>query len=334
MAHPRSSREGTNGVVAHAITEAPARLESLDIRAADGWLLRVDLRSPAALPVGVAVLAHAFMARRSEFHRPGGASFATFLVERGWRVIAFDFRGHGDSRPTAREGGSYCYDDFVSRDLAAVCEFAREQTVGDGPLVVVGHSLGGHAAIAAQGIGVVSADAIVGIAAAPPFLRAHEPSRSRWLVKRAALASMLAIARRVGRLPVRALRLGSDDESLACCEDFDRFARSGRWTSRDGRHDYLAALPRVRVPVLQIVSEGDRFECVPECGERFAAACGGPREVVRVAHAGGGPPPSHMGLMTSPRSRAVWEGAEQWMRRATTLSTPGARPRSGRSFRD
>src|SRR6201999_3817149 len=143
----------------------------------------------------------ALMARRSEFHRPGGASFASFLVDRGWRVVAFDFRGHGDSGPTAREGASYGYDDFVSRDLAAVCEFAREQAEGDGPVVVVGHSLGGHAAIVAQGIGAIGVDAIAGGAAAPPSLRAHEPSPRRWITKGAAIASMAAIARRVGRFP-------------------------------------------------------------------------------------------------------------------------------------
>jgi predicted alpha/beta hydrolase len=285
----------------------------------------------------VAVLAHAIMARRSEFHRPAGASFASFLVERGWRVVAFDFRGHGDSGPAPREGATYGYDDFVSRDLSAVCEFAREQADeggGDGPVVVVGHSLGGHAAIVAQGIGAIGVDAIAGVAAAPPFLRAHEPSVARWIAKRAAIGSMLAVARRVGRFPTRALRLGSDDVATACCEDFDRFARTDRWASRDGRHDYMAALGRVRIPVLQIVSEGDRFECVPECGERLAQAVGSREPVLRVGATADGPAPSHMGLMTSRRSRPAWEGIEAWMRRATTLNTPDARPRSGRSFRD
>jgi predicted alpha/beta hydrolase len=194
----------------------------------------------------------------------------------------------------------------------------------------VGHSLGGHAALAAQGIGVLRADAIVGIAAGPPFLRATEPSRRRWIAKRAAFASMLAIARRVGRFPARVLRLGSDDESIACCEDFDRFARTDLWGSRDGRHDYTSALADVHVPVLQVLSEGDRFECVPECGERFVAPCRGPREIMRITSAAGGPPPSHMGLVTSSRSRGAWADVEAWMRRAVAISRTGVRPGSGR----
>ncbi len=286
--------------------------------------------------MGVAVLAHALMARRTSFYRPKAASLAALLVERGWRVVAFDFRGHGDSRPTPREGAAFGYDEFVRHDLAAVCEFAREQARASEPVVVVGHSLGGHAAVVAQGSGAARVDAIVGIGAAPPFLRAHEPSLPRWWAKRAALASMAAVARRVGRFPARAMRLGSDDEATACCEDFDRYARTGHWTSRDGQVDYLAALGKVRVPFLQVVSEGDHFECVPVCGERLAACCGGPREVVRVTHGdGGAPPPSHMGLVTSAHVRGAWEGIETWMRRVRQVaraSRRDARLRSGRSF--
>ncbi len=324
MTRRRSSQ--SNGVAPRVVMP----VESLDVRTSDGWSLRADVRSPEGPSRGVAVLAHALMARRTEFYRQKESSFASFLVDRGWRVVAFDFRGHGESRPAAHEGGSFGYDDFVSRDLAAVCAFAREQAPPEEPLVVVGHSLGGHAAFAAQGTGAILVDAIVGIAAAPPFLRDHEPSRARWLVKRATFASMLATARRVGRFPARALRLGSDDEPLGCCEDFERVARTGRWTSRDGRTDYLASLASVRIPVLQLVSERDRFECVPECGERFVACCSGPREVVRVARGDdGGEAPSHMGLVTSDRARSAWEGVEAWMRRAP--SRPDAARRSGRS---
>jgi predicted alpha/beta hydrolase len=271
------------------------------------------------------------MARRTEFYRNQESSFASFLVERGWCVVAFDFRGHGESRPAAHEGATYGYDDFVTGDLPAVCAFAREQARPEEPLVIVGHSLGGHAAFAAQATRAIAVDALVGIGGAPPFLRQHEPSRARWMLKRAVFASMLATSRRVGRFPVRALRLGSDDIAHSCCEDFERVARTGRWTSRDGRTDYLEALASVRIPALQVVSERDRFECVPECGERFVACCAGPTEVVRVARGDdGGDPPSHMGLITSRRMRGVWERVEAWMRRSP-VSKPDVRRRSGRS---
>jgi predicted alpha/beta hydrolase len=294
--------------------------EAIDIRTSDGWSLRADVHEPGGTPIGVAVLAHAMMARRSEFERPKGAGVVTMLVARGRRVVSFDFRGHGDSGPLARDGASYGYDDLVARDLPAVHEFARSRMRRKKPIVLVGHSLGGHVGLAAQGVGLVSFDGIVGVGA-NVWLRDLEPVRARWLVKRATLAAIVAVSRRVGRFPARLLRMGSDDESRAYFEDFDRFARTGAWTSADGSADYLAALAAVRAPVLQLVSEGDRIECVAECGVRFVARCGGGHEVIRVTGGDdGGPPPDHMGMVTSGRIASAWERVEAWMRRLVVAS--------------
>ncbi len=292
----------------------PAGMETIEIRTSDGWSLRADVHDPGQTPVGVAVLAHAMMARRTEFDRPRAAGLSAMLVDRGWRVVAFDFRGHGDSGPTPSEGGTYGYDDFVSRDMPAVCAFARARAGRKKPVVVVGHSLGGHVALAAQGTGAIRVDGVVGVAASV-WLPTLEPSRALWALKRATMMALGGVSRRLGHFPARWLRLGSDDAALACVEDFERFAQTGRWTSRDGRLDYLASLANVRVPVLQVVSEGDRFECVPGSGERFVAACAGPHQTIRVARRDdGGHPPRHMALVTGGGVRSVWERVEVWMR--------------------
>jgi predicted alpha/beta hydrolase len=288
--------------------------EAIDVRTADGWSLRADVHEPVEEPVGTVVLSHAMMARRSSFERPEGRGVARGFVDRGWRVVSFDFRAHGDSGPRVQDGGSFGYDDLVEHDMRAVHEFARARTRRKKPVVLVGHSLGGHVGLAAQGTGVTSFDGIVGVGA-NVWLRDLEPSPRRWLVKRGMMAAMTAVSRRVGRFPARALRLGSDDEPLAYFEDFDRYVRTGRWTSRGG-DDYLASLSRVRVPVLQVVSEGDRIECVAESGVRFIALCGGPHETMRIARADdGGPPPDHMRMVTGGRIGSVWDRVEAWMRR-------------------
>jgi predicted alpha/beta hydrolase len=288
--------------------------EQIDIRTSDGWSLRADVHEPAGAAFGTAVLTHAAMARRSEFDRPRGAGVARFFVEHGWRVVAFDFRGHGDSGPTAVEGASFGYDDFVTCDLPAVHAFARTRGHRNRPVVLVGHSLGGHAALAAQAAGLVAFDRLV-LVGANVWLRQLEPSLVRWLVKRTSLFAALAMCRRLGRFPARAMRLGSDDESLAYVDDVERFARTGVWGSANGGVDYLSSLARVRIPVLQMVSNGDRIECTPDCGERFVACCGGPHEVLRIERGDdGGPPPDHMGLVTGGRTRSSWQHAEAWLR--------------------
>ncbi len=299
--------------------EPPRRVETLDIRTGDGWSLRADVHEPDGPAVGVVVLAHALMARRTEFDRPPGAGLAAFFAGKGWRAVSFDFRAHGDSGPSVHRGGKHTYDDLVSGDMPAVCAFAREQAAGRTrkPVVVLGHSLGGHVALAAQGTGAIAVDAIVGIASAP-WLREFEPSIGAWAVKRGIMATFAGVSRSLGRFPARALRLGSDDVSLPWIEDFQRYITTGRWTSADGRVDYRAALGQVRIPVLQVVSDGDRLECPPAFGARFVAACGGPTEVLRVTERdGGGRPPGHMALVTSGRLASVRGRIEAWMRGQT-----------------
>jgi predicted alpha/beta hydrolase len=274
------------------------------------------VHAPEGSARGVVVLAHAAMARRTSFDRPRGDGLTRFFSDRGWRVVAFDFRGHGDSGPSSGQRGSWSYDDLVARDAPVVHSFARSLAGEALPVVAVGHSLGGHVLLAAQGTGRVGFDALVAVGA-NVWVRELEPSAARWLAKTATLRAATAIARRAGTFPARLLRAGSDDESLAFFEDFARFARSG-WTSRDGQEDYARALGRVTCPVMQVVSGSDRLLCVPECGERFVARCGGQVVVERVEVSDdGGPAPSHMGMVTSGRMGSVWRRVEEWMRGAT-----------------
>jgi predicted alpha/beta hydrolase len=316
-ARTRARRDGDEGPSTNDPADLPA-WETIDVRTVDGWSLRTDIGEPRSPPVGTAVLAHALMARRSEFDRPRGKGLARFFLERGWRVVTFDFRAHGDSAPPPRGSRAPAYDDLVFADLPAIFGFAGAFGVPARPAVLVGHSLGGHVALAAQGAGLVDFDAIVAVGS-DVWLRELEPSPARWLVKRAALRGARAICQRFGRFPSRALRLGSDDETAALMGDFDRFARTGFWLSADGRSDYLASLAHVRVPVLEVVSDGDRLQCPPECGARFVARCGGAHDVLRVTGDGSAPPPTHMGMVLdqdSPHMRQVWDRIAAWMERA------------------
>ncbi|MEO6420812.1 MAG: alpha/beta fold hydrolase, partial [Polyangiaceae bacterium] len=141
---------------------AEVDVESIEVHTEDGHALRAYVREPSAKCIGVAVLAHAMFARSSQFERPHGRGLARFLAEQGWRTVAFDFRGHGDSGPSASSGGRWTYDDLVRRDLPCVVDCARARQKRGEKVVVIGHSLGGHVAMAAQGLGILDADAVVG----------------------------------------------------------------------------------------------------------------------------------------------------------------------------
>lgn len=255
-----------------------ASYEELEIRAFDGARLRAIVEEPIdGTPIrATIVLAHAMFARKSSFGRRGKPGLARALADRGFRAIAFDFRGHGDSAPPP--GESWGYDDLVRSDLPAVVDYARAQ--GELPVVVFGHSLGGHVALAAQGTKPL-ADAVV-LASTNIWHRSFEPSRIRWASKLAIASAMLLGSERANGLRARRMRLGTDDASAAYVRDLVRITLQDRWRSADGHEDYLDGLATVTVPVASVLGMEDRLLCHPICGEAFVRRCGGPIEIFRT----------------------------------------------------
>ncbi len=70
--------------------------------------------------------------------------FASFVAARGWRVVTFDYRGIGGSRPDSLRGFEANMLDWAEKDLAGVIAHAKERLRAD-RLAVVGHSFGGAA---------------------------------------------------------------------------------------------------------------------------------------------------------------------------------------------
>jgi pimeloyl-ACP methyl ester carboxylesterase len=95
------------------------------------------LRGEAAGEGPAVVLCHGITATRRYVLHGSRA-----LERAGHRVVAYDARGHGESDP-APAGQGYGYPEPVA-DLEAVLA----TTVGKGPFVLAGHSMGAHTAVA------------------------------------------------------------------------------------------------------------------------------------------------------------------------------------------
>ena len=107
----------------------------IELRGHDGLVLRGDaFGSPDAWPV---LLLHGGGQTRHSW-----SGTARRLAREGWHAIALDLRGHGESDWSP--AGAYDLDDFV-RDLVAVARSLPRRPV------VVGASLGGMAALCAEG---------------------------------------------------------------------------------------------------------------------------------------------------------------------------------------
>ena len=99
------------------------------VRTDDGVALHVEHDGDPTAPLTV-VMVHGFTARLGEFDLQRAA------VRSRARVVLYDQRGHGRSRKGRVKRATI---DQLGRDLAAVLE----QAVPPGPVVLVGHSMGG-----------------------------------------------------------------------------------------------------------------------------------------------------------------------------------------------
>src|SRR5262249_62064122 len=68
--------------------------------------------------------------------------FAGHLAERGMRVLTYDCRGIGRSRPARRAGFTASMTDWARLDAAAAHRFVGKHH-GAEPMAIVGHSFGG-----------------------------------------------------------------------------------------------------------------------------------------------------------------------------------------------
>jgi putative redox protein len=120
-----------------------------------GAVLAARLELPDGAPVAAALFAHCFTCSKDSH---AAARVSRALARRGLAVLRFDFTGLGGS------GGDFANTDFSSNveDLLAAVAFLRGRTMA--PKLLIGHSLGGAAVLAAAGR-VPEATAVATIAA-------------------------------------------------------------------------------------------------------------------------------------------------------------------------
>ena len=278
------------------------------IETPDGVRLAVERHGVGGVR-GVVVLVPAMMCDARTLDRPRGDGLASRWASRGWEVWTVDFRGHGRS---ARPTSPIRYEHLVARDVPAVAAAARG-VAGLRPLVLGGHSLGGHVTLAALGWGCAEADAWVGLAA-NIWLPELEPDWRLWGRKAANLAAFVAIARAFGRFPTRLLKMGTEDESRSYVEDLARFPFQRRWGPPDAPDvDFLALARQWRRPKLNLLASDDALLASFEGALRWTCAAGAtPMRVGRGASNVDGAP-HHMSLVTDPAHLGWLHTVDRWL---------------------
>ncbi|GGD51505.1 alpha/beta fold hydrolase [Erythrobacter arachoides] len=213
--------------------------QSVTFTGADGQELAGSLELSDGLPHGAALFAHCFTCGRQSL---AAVNVTRALAAEGLATLRFDFTGLGGSE------GEFGRDGFVGdvADLVAAARFLVERF--GGPLLLVGHSLGGSAVLSAVdeiGEGAVAAVATIGAPADVP----HVLER---------IEGDLAAIRRDGDGHV----------SIAGRP----FAVTRKFVEDALRIDLVAEVARLRVPTMFLHSPLDQTVGVENAAELFAAA--------------------------------------------------------------
>lgn len=118
------------------------KTERVRFKGASGDLLAARLELPAGTPSAFALFAHCFTCSKD---LKAVVNISRAMAACGIGVLRFDFTGIGES------AGDFADTNFTSNveDLVAAAEYLRREY--DGPRLLVGHSLGGAAILAAAG---------------------------------------------------------------------------------------------------------------------------------------------------------------------------------------
>ena len=176
--------------------------------------------------------------------RASGVGVLERFSRRGFEGVAYDSRGHGESGGTRT---TYGY--FEKRDLQRVMD-----VLPDGPVVLIGSSLGAAVALQAAAID----RRISAVVAAECFcdLRTVVADRAPFFFSASAVARSIALAERKGHYSADAV-------------------------------SPVASAGAIRIPVLLIHGEADE-DTPPEHSRRIYRALGGPKRLIEVPGAGHG----------------------------------------------
>ncbi len=227
------------------------------------------------------------------------APLAETLRAEGMTVVVADLRGTGSSTPRPSRSSRYGYAE-ITLDVGAVLAALRPR-LGDRPVVLLGHSLGGQAA--ALHIAQTAAEGVAGlvlVAVGLPWYRSY-PGRRRLgvLVFTQAIAAVTAIT---GFWPGWGF---GGRQAGGVIRDWAYTARRGRFPVIGGV-DPAGGLARMRTPVLAISVEHDRYTPASTVDHLAAMMRGANVERRHLMSAQAGTPLDHFRWVRTSGPLASW----------------------------
>ena len=237
--------------------------------------------------------------------------YARFLVENGLRAITYDYRGIGASRPAELRGSGILWRHWGERDFEAVVRWAR-QSDPSGPLLVVGHSIGGF--LPGFAASAPEVDRMLTVGAQYAYFRDYAPAQRARLILKWHLA-MPAVTLAFGYFPGR--RFGwLEDLPFGVANEWSfRSAAMERSYPRRERGALLDRFVAVRAPILAVGMSDDELGTEPAIQRALSYYRGSDRVQVLLRPADlAVERVGHFGLFHSRHKDSFWPATLTWLR--------------------
>lgn len=281
--------------------------QPVEIRCLDGVCLGGHLwRSQDGATAGAVIINPATGVRARYYHR-----YARFLAGHGFDVLTYDYRGIGLSRPADLAGCGYRWRDWGERDFEAALRLMRDRQRG-GPLLVVGHSIGGF--LPGLAASATAIDRMLTIGAQYAWWGDYAVrQRLRLFVKWHVAMPILTAA--CGYFPGR--RLGwLEDLPAGVANEWSfrgpRFERSHPAADRQSALDHMAA---VTAPILAVAVADDELGTPQAVRRTLAYYKGADRTMALLTPSDYGRETiGHFGLFHDRHGGDFWPETLQWLR--------------------
>ena len=304
---------------ARALGEGGVKATALSIPATDGVPLAASFYAPAVedgTAAGTVVIAAATGVRRHYYD-----AFARALAGEGFRVVTFDYRGIGGSRPPSLRGYAASARQWGERDLEGVLAWTGERFRGDRRLLVA-HSIGGQLLGLAPSAATLDGALFVGSQVG--YWKLFDVPW-RWLFAFVMHVAMPGLVRTLGYFPSSRLRAGEDLpagvalEWATWCRDPQYYFAHG--VSREG-------FDRLRLPLLALTISDDAI--APRRASRALIShypnAAAEERLVTPADAGL-PHIGHFGWFRASVGDRLWPSAIAWLRSVAGAPASGEPPR-------
>lgn len=216
----------------------------------DGYSLSAQLWEPAGTARGSVIVSSATGVLARYYAR-----YATFLCEQGFRVLTYDYRGIGGSRPATLRGANIRWRDWGDLDFDAVVRWMRERD-SDGLLVAVGHSIGGF--LPGFATAAVQVDRFLSVGAQYAYWRDYAPAQRLRMFAQWHLFMPVATAL-CGYFPGRRLGWLEDLPAGVAREWAFRRARLEQSYPEHERDEVLRRFAAIRAPILAVSLSDDEY---------------------------------------------------------------------------